>query len=33
MAQPQGSSIIRQNFATDVEAALNKQINIELYAR
>jgi len=32
MAQPQGSSIIRQNFATDVEAALNKQINIELYA-
>ncbi|KAE9550831.1 hypothetical protein FO519_005959 [Halicephalobus sp. NKZ332] len=32
MAQPQGSSIIRQNYATDAEAAVNKQINIELYA-
>uniref|UniRef100_A0A914NZP2 Ferritin n=1 Tax=Panagrolaimus davidi TaxID=227884 RepID=A0A914NZP2_9BILA len=27
-----GESLIRQNFATDVEARLNKQINIELYA-
>lgn len=26
------SSIIRQNFSADVEAAINKQINIELYA-
>uniref|UniRef100_A0A914PM17 Ferritin n=1 Tax=Panagrolaimus davidi TaxID=227884 RepID=A0A914PM17_9BILA len=27
-----GESLIRQNFASDVEARLNKQINIELYA-
>jgi len=26
------TSIIRQNFTADVEAAINKQINIELYA-
>ena len=30
---PQDPSYIRQNYATDVEAALNKQINIELHAR
>ena len=33
MAQPQeGNSLIRQNFAADSEAGINKQINIELYA-
>jgi ferritin heavy chain len=31
-AQQDGSSAIRQNFASQVEAGLNKQINIELYA-
>jgi len=29
---PQDPPFIRQNYATDVEAALNKQINIELHA-
>lgn len=28
----ENTSLIRQNFSADVEAALNKQINIELYA-
>lgn len=28
----EGTSLIRQNYANDVEAAVNKQINIELYA-
>lgn len=27
-----GGSLCRQNYSTDVEAAVNKQINIELYA-
>lgn len=32
-AQENGTvSQIRQNYAADVEAAVNKQINIELYA-
>ena len=31
MAQ-EGNSLIRQNFSADVEAGINKQINIELYA-
>lgn len=26
------SSLIRQNYSNNVEAAINKQINIELYA-
>ena len=29
----QESSFIRQNYAADVEAAINRQINIELHAR
>uniref|UniRef100_A0A914YAZ2 Ferritin n=1 Tax=Panagrolaimus superbus TaxID=310955 RepID=A0A914YAZ2_9BILA len=29
---PQGESPIRQNFAKEVEAGINRQINIELYA-
>uniref|UniRef100_A0A9J2P7F5 Ferritin n=1 Tax=Ascaris lumbricoides TaxID=6252 RepID=A0A9J2P7F5_ASCLU len=32
MALAEGGSAVRQNFAIEVEAALNKQINIELYA-
>uniref|UniRef100_A0AC34RLP7 Ferritin n=1 Tax=Panagrolaimus sp. JU765 TaxID=591449 RepID=A0AC34RLP7_9BILA len=32
MAQAAGSSAIRQNYTSEVEAAVNKQINIELYA-
>ncbi|KHN71970.1 Soma ferritin [Toxocara canis] len=32
MALTENGSAIRQNFATEVEAALNKQINVEMYA-
>ncbi|CAJ0961453.1 unnamed protein product, partial [Mesorhabditis belari] len=32
MTESQGTSLIRQNYSSDLEAALNKQINIELYA-
>jgi hypothetical protein len=35
MQQPDNvssSSLVRQNYAAEVEAAVNKQINIELYA-
>lgn len=28
----EGTSLIRQNYSNNIEAALNKQINIELYA-
>ena len=32
MSAANGTSLIRQNFSADCEAAINKQINIELYA-
>jgi len=32
MTAQEGSSLIRQNYMADVEAGVNKQINIELYA-
>lgn len=32
MAQEGAVSVVRQNYAAESEAAVNKQINIELYA-
>ncbi|KAK0393888.1 hypothetical protein QR680_000454 [Steinernema hermaphroditum] len=32
MSAQQGVSLVRQNYASEVEAAVNKQVNIELYA-
>ncbi|TKR93540.1 hypothetical protein L596_007973 [Steinernema carpocapsae] len=32
MAAQEGGSLVRQNYTNEVEAAVNKQINIELYA-
>jgi len=32
MAQEGAASVVRQNYAAEAEAAVNKQINIELYA-
>uniref|UniRef100_A0A1I7Y6E5 Ferritin n=1 Tax=Steinernema glaseri TaxID=37863 RepID=A0A1I7Y6E5_9BILA len=32
MSAKEGTSLVRQNYANNVEAAVNKQVNIELYA-
>lgn len=32
MAEASPASVVRQNYSAEAEAAVNKQINVELYA-